>query len=227
MSTYTYLIIDLCIILPPLAMSFDRKVEFYKNWIPLFPAILITGLVFIPWDIAFTKDLVWAFNDTYVLGVCFLDLPLEEWLFFLTVPYSCIFILEVLRGYFTLTFSKRWIDISYLTLAGVLLALAFLYSDRLYTLVSFVFCTIVILLLTIRSGYAKRGWFLVAYLVGMVPFFIVNGILTALPVVSYNDAENMGIRIGTIPAEDAIYGMGLLFMNFGLYEFFKSFKTTR
>ncbi len=227
MSTYTYLIIDLFIIVPPLAMSFDRKVAFYKNWLALFPAILITGIVFIFWDIAFTKDLIWAFNEDYVIGVYFLELPLEEWLFFLVVPYSCVFILEVLKRYFTITFSKKWIGVSYLVLALLLIVIALIYSDRLYTLVSFVFCAMVLLVLTIRSSTTNRGWFLVAYLVGIVPFFIVNGILTALPVVSYNDAENMGIRLGSIPAEDAIYGMGLLFMNFGLYEFFKSIKTTR
>jgi lycopene cyclase domain-containing protein len=57
-------------------------------------------------------------------------------------------------------------------------------------------------------------------------FFIVNGILTgtglAQPVVSYNDQENLGIRLLTIPIEDVVYGFELLLLNFFLYEWFNA-----
>ncbi|HMW27388.1 MAG TPA: lycopene cyclase domain-containing protein, partial [Ferruginibacter sp.] len=64
--------------------------------------------------------------------------------------------------------------------------------------------------------------FLVSYLVCLVPFLIVNGFLTALPVVRYNDVENLGIRIHTIPFEDSFYGMLLVLMNIVIYEKLKS-----
>jgi lycopene cyclase domain-containing protein len=51
--------------------------------------------------------------------------------------------------------------------------------------------------------------------------FVVNGVLTGLPVVIYNNMENSGIRIGTIPVEDFLYNAILLAMNIGLYEWFK------
>jgi lycopene cyclase domain-containing protein len=64
-----------------------------------------------------------------------------------------------------------------------------------------------------------------AYLVILLPFFIVNGILTGTgleePVVWYNDNENMGVRLFTIPVEDTIYGFLLIGLNITLYEFFK------
>ena len=48
----------------------------------------------------------------------------------------------------------------------------------------------------------------------ITPFFLVNGILTGSglpePIVWYNDAENFGLRLGTIPVEDAIYNLGML-----------------
>jgi lycopene cyclase domain-containing protein len=52
--------------------------------------------------------------------------------------------------------------------------------------------------------------FLYSFLIALIPFLIVNGLLTSIPVVLYNDAENLGIRIYTIPVEDVFYGYALL-----------------
>jgi lycopene cyclase domain-containing protein len=61
-----------------------------------------------------------------------------------------------------------------------------------------------------------------AYLVHLIPFFLVNGVLTALPVVLYNNDENLAIRIYTIPIEDSIYSMLLLLMNISIMETLRS-----
>ena len=57
----------------------------------------------------------------------------------------------------------------------------------------------------------------------------MNGILTGTgisePVVWYNNAENMGIRIGTIPVEDIGYAFSMLFTNILLVDFFKEEET--
>jgi lycopene cyclase domain-containing protein len=66
------------------------------------------------------------------------------------------------------------------------------------------------------------GRFYVTYVIHLIPFFLVNGILTYLPIVRYNDAENLGIRIFTIPIEDSIYSMLLLLMNISIYEYLMS-----
>jgi lycopene cyclase domain-containing protein len=51
----------------------------------------------------------------------------------------------------------------------------------------------------------------------LIPFSIINGILTGSfidqPVVYYNDAENLGIRLGTIPIEDIGYAFSMLLMS--------------
>jgi lycopene cyclase domain-containing protein len=60
----------------------------------------------------------------------------------------------------------------------------------------------------------------------LIPFFIVNGVLTGSwidnQVVWYNDAENLGIRIGTIPVEDSIYAYSMILMNLFFFEYFCS-----
>jgi len=60
--------------------------------------------------------------------------------------------------------------------------------------------------------------FLIAYGIMLIPFLIVNGFLTSIPVVLYNNAENLGIRIYTIPFEDMFYGMLLILMTIVVYE---------
>jgi len=63
--------------------------------------------------------------------------------------------------------------------------------------------------------------FYIAYLVVLVPFYIINGVLTAWPVVIYNNAQNLGLRVGTIPLEDHFYCMALLLINIGFFEYFR------
>ena len=54
----------------------------------------------------------------------------------------------------------------------------------------------------------------ITFLFILIPFFLVNGILTGSfieqPIVWYNDMENMGVRIGSIPVEDLFYAFSML-----------------
>ena len=69
--------------------------------------------------------------------------------------------------------------------------------------------------------------FYITFLVMLIPFFIVNGILTGTgiqeEVVWYNDEENLGIRILTIPAEDILYAFSLILLNLILFKKFKQY----
>jgi lycopene cyclase domain-containing protein len=60
------------------------------------------------------------------------------------------------------------------------------------------------------------------YVVILIPFFLVNGVLTGswIPeqVVWYNDEQSLGIRMGTIPVEDTIYNLGMLLTVFAVME---------
>jgi lycopene cyclase domain-containing protein len=67
--------------------------------------------------------------------------------------------------------------------------------------------------------------FFTIYPVLLIPFFVVNGILTGSvieqPVVWYNNQENLGIRLFTIPVEDIFYGLELMVLTILFYENFK------
>lgn len=221
---YSYLLINALVIFFPLLLSFDQKVHFYKKWKFILPGLVITGLLYLLWDYLFTIHEVWSFNADYILGIHFWDLPLEEILFFVTVPFACIFIYECLISYFNINLSRqlvKGISVSLIVLSAVLL---FFYHDRVYSLINFSTLIVVLLYTVLKKTNLNMGRFYMAYLVSLLPFYIVNGILTSIPVVMYNDAENMGFRVGTIPFEDHFYSLSLILMNLLFFEYFRNRK---
>lgn len=218
---FTYFLVLFSSVACPLALSFDRKVGFYKKWRFLFPATVLPALLYILWDIYFTSKGVWSFNDKYITGIKLFNLPVEEVTFFLIIPYCCIFIYECIRIYFPNCKNKRAGDTILKSLAIALMISGIIFHDKYYTSWTCMFNAVLIGIIYLFRSYFKEfdpGSFLVAYLVILIPFLIVNGFLTALPVVLYNNAENTGIRIYTIPFEDVFYGMLLALLNIVIYE---------
>ena len=208
-------------------MSFDKKVAFYKNWKYLFPAMIIPALLYIIWDIYFISKGVWSFNEEYSTGIKLYNLPLEELLFFFIVPYCCVFIYACVRNYFPSLVNKKPADLFLKLLAVLLLIAGVIYFDKYYTGWTFIFTGIFVLTVYLFRNFFKNFdavSFLISYAICLIPFLIVNGFLTAIPVVIYNDVENLGIRIYTIPFEDAFYGMLLILLNIVIYEKIKSKK---
>jgi hypothetical protein len=224
MEKYTYLFINLGSILIPLLCSFESRLRFYTNWRALFPAMAITAAFFIIWDHYLTVWGVWGFNPKYIVGIWIWGLPLEEWMFFFFIPYSCMFIycsLNLLMHSDPLQrFSKNITKV----LIVVLIIIAVSHADRLYTGIK-LSLTASLLLIAYFKKYAWMGKFYRAYFVSLLPFLIVNGLLTWLPVVTYNDQENLGIRIFTIPVEDTQYTLLMLLMNTILFEKFRHKST--
>jgi len=209
-------------VLIPFILSFDKKVAFFRNWKYLFPATLITAAVFIIWDIYFTKHNVWWFNKDFVTGLFIQGLPVEEWLFFIIIPYCCIFIYEVSRAYLKKEWKGFIIPVN-IILFIIFLVITLVNIDRIYTAVNFGMATFIIgLQFFLKTHKTWLFHFYVAYALSLIPFFLVNGVLTSMPVVGYNDEENLAMRIYTIPVEDFAYLVNLLLMNLTLYEFFKS-----
>ena len=103
--------------------------------------------------------------------------------------------------------------------------------SRAYTGVTFIATSVFLLahLFIFKSSYLGRFYF--AYLILLVPFLIVNGILTGslieAQVVWYNEDENLGLRVLTIPIEDFVYGLLLILTNVTIYESLIRLKTKK
>ncbi len=94
---YFYVLLMAAALLVPLLRSFEKRVAFYKSFGPLFIGIAIVSGLFLIWDIIFTQLGFWGFNERYLTGISLFGLPLGEYLFFLVIPYCCVFIYRVLN----------------------------------------------------------------------------------------------------------------------------------
>jgi len=215
MSLYLALII--ASVAMPLLLSFDRKVAFHTHWRYLLPAILLTASFFIPADILFTRNGVWGFNARYHIHPPLAGLPPEEWLFFLVIPYSSIFIhyvyISYCRSCFLPEYTTRLLSFILITL---LIITAILFTGRIYTML-YSFLAVILIVLALLSGEKILNYFYLSFLIILIPFFIVNGVLTGSfieeEVVWYNAAEITGLRLMTVPVEDLIYGFCLILSN--------------
>ncbi|MFK8036758.1 MAG: lycopene cyclase domain-containing protein [Crocinitomicaceae bacterium] len=208
-----YILLILLTIIFPLLLSFDKKVQFYRQFKPLFLAISIIGGFFIIWDIWFTSMAIWGFNDEHLLGINIGNLPLEEVLFFVVVPYACLFIHNVFSTYWpikeNISSAKNF---TYLWVFGSIV-LAVMYYDHFYTVsATFLSALTGLILLNNSNEYISNVWR--SFLIVIIPFFIINGALTGAftdaPVVWYNDLHNMCIRLITIPLDDIFYNFTLI-----------------
>lgn len=226
-----YFWINLLSISVPLIVSFDRRLRFHHNWKYLFPAMLATMVVFIPWDVYKTASGVWGFNPDYLQGLYIFNLPVEEWLFFIAIPYACLFTYHSFEYLIKKDYIGPYASTITAALIVILLLIAALNPERTYTFVTFLAAAVFLSLhlFVFKSVYLGRFYF--AYLVTLIPFFIVNGALTGSftpePVVWYDDSRNLGIRMGTIPVEDSIYGLLLLLMNTTVYEWLRALDKRR
>lgn len=224
-TKFLYVVLMALCFAGPFLLSFDKKVAFYKYFKALFFAIIPVALIFITWDIIFTELGVWGFNERYITGISFAGLPLGEYLFFIVIPYCCIFIYEVLQAYFPKQKMYALAQPVSNFLIGFAVVMAITYYDRLYTVFNFSTLALTILYFSKTNRAPWLGRFYMAFAVICIPFIIINGILTGTfleeQIVWYSSKAIIGLRIGTIPIEDLFYALMQILLTIGLFEFFK------
>ena len=225
--TALYLIINVASFSIPFLYSFERRMNYIQYWKAVFLAILIVAIPFLIWDVWFTNIGVWGFNTAYLLGPTIANLPFEEVLFFFFIPYASIFTHYALLYFFPkLVLPKKVTKGMTIFLLLIAILIVIFNYDKWYTFVNFsVFSLLLLYALEVKDTNINS--FYITFLVVLIPFFIVNGLLTGSfieeQVVWYNNAENLGIRLGTVPIEDAFYAFSMLYAAIILIEKFKPF----
>ena len=230
-TSYLYLILHAFILIPIIALSFDSRVTFYKKWKYLMPAIFVVGMLFILWDFVYTKVGVWGFSHNYTLSTRILYLPIEEWLFFLSAPFACVFIHECLRYYFPKDIFQSADKAISFGLAILFLIVGILSWGRLYTAFTCIATAILIVAHYYSFRNTFRTFFYKTQLVSFIPFIIINGVLTGsitkTPIVQYNKSEMLDYRFITIPGEDFVYCFMMLFSVVTVYEYLMNRKAMK
>ena len=225
MMAYTYALILFFTIIICFIASFDKRILFNHYFGSFLKASILVAVPFIVWDIWFTAHGVWWFNTDYTLGINIAGLPLEEWLFFICIPFSSVFTYFCLDKFFELKWLKGLNNSIVFVTVIVCALMALLHNDKIYTLVTAIVTLLTVIYLHFIAKVEWIGKASFVFTVLMLGFFPVNGVLTGTglesPIVNYNPENFLGIRMLTIPVEDAVYGYTQFLL--GIY-FFKRFQ---
>ena len=137
---------------------------------------MVVALFFILWDVAFTKMGIWGFNPEYLIGIFIFNLPIEEILFFICIPYACVFTYFALKELVVVKLKQSIQKKINSVLIILFVFFSIYFNDKLYTLFSFTLAYI----LLIYAYFSNRD-FSYIYLTYLftIPFFLLsNGALT-------------------------------------------------
>ncbi len=216
-----YLIFNMAVLAVP-AVVLACATQTHRHVPRMLGAVVLAAIPFVAWDVAVAGQ-HWTFNSRYVLGPRLLGLPLEEWLFFLTVPLACLtlWLLFSVRNSPSAVAAHprdRWLPG---VMVGAALVSAYAAWQAGAPYAAYVCCAFAAWWTAdavLGANLARRPllWrFLGACALLTLVF---NGYLTARPIVLYNDAVLLGMRIGTIPVEDFGFGAALIGLTVTLYE---------
>lgn len=226
MKPYTYLLVNFLSIIICFIFSFNKKIQFYKYFGAFLKASILVAIPFIVWDVWFTHKNVWWFNANYTVGKDILGLPIEEWLFFICIPFACVFTFHYLDKFFNFNNANRYNKLITWLIIIVCLTATVVFRNRMYPLLTSLVTASAMIYLYFIAKVDWIGKASIIYLILMLGFFPVNGVLTGIglksPIVNYNSNEILNIRILTIPIEDLFYGYGHFML---VIYFFKIFQT--
>jgi lycopene cyclase domain-containing protein len=196
------------VIAGPATLLFIAKDKVTLNLRAFALAFLYVCMPFIVWDMWAASNEHWGFNPRYIIGPYIFKLPIEEMLFFVTVPFAMTFVWELMASRVKDINNPKIIQ-CILWVVVIVSGMAAGYFDGAYTksvLLALSFCSL--LLLRSKIYVLARFWRFQLYHLGV--FVVFNGVLTALPIITYSGSAIIGIRLGTIPLEDFAYSFCLI-----------------
>ena len=211
----------------PFAASFHPKTPLYKQWKNVGVAMLITAIFFIAWRGVMAEMGVWNFNTRYLVGSFIGTLPVEELLYFIAIPYACIFTYFALNQFIEKDPLFPHQEVISSVMIVVLLIAGLYHKHRLYAGPLFLLLGgfLAFQMLKLRPRY--MGKFYLAFLVLLIPLTILHGAFsgwfTDEPIVRFGEVHTIGAKLGSIPLEDILLSMFLMLMPIAIWEWLEDY----
>jgi len=184
------------------------KLPSLENFYKILPVIIF----FIIWD-SLVTNYWWDFNYQYTLfNWRIFGLPIEEILFFFTVPLGLLTFIQNLIPIIKkqdFSFDQKYIYSIAIFIKIILMIIFAISLSAQWFYTAFIsFC----LIFFINKDVIINKIFLSGIIFTIVTTLIFNYYLTYLPIVTYNNIYKSNINIGTIPLEDFGYGLLMYLM---------------
>lgn len=218
-----YALFHLAVLFGPVTVSLamPRFRSFWHLWKPL---LMTYAFVSVPWiaiDALSHARGWWDYDPAYVSGVEFVGLPIEEIVFFFTVPFACLFLWWALQKHWGRAAipqrTRQLLIAGAVAIGGYFLMIGILDGKErtLFDAVLYLGVVAVIALSRLSREAVFWRWSAIVF----VLFLMFNSILTALPIVVYDESFMTGWRIGTIPIEDTLYNFVFLWLSVTMFEY--------
>lgn len=220
--SYTYLFINLGLLLIPVILFSNRQLNFSGNSKFIILSVLINVFVFsIPTEYM-TRMKVIVYNPPYLSGMTLWELPIEELLFSMLLPLCGLAIYQFLNLRFPDNSREKYsLAVSHMVM-GICIAMLYFGYQKLYTLLTFSILLVFVGYVEYFNKLRFMYKFYRAYALSLIPFYIVYSILTTIPVIQYNNEETLKFNLAHIPFENHFYFMAMLLLSIYFYEVFKN-----
>lgn len=213
-----FLYLNLFLFLIPVALNIDKKIGISSLLIPS----LIVTVIFSETGVFLAGLKVWTFNPAYLLGITYRQLPLEMYLFYFMFSFAGLGIYNYLNIKFPKNDLQKYsLSLSNLLL-GIMVAILFFAYTKWYTTITFALLFLLMLYVEYKNQLRFMYRFYSAFLVCLIPFYISFGILSNVPIISYNATETIDVNLFRIPFENHFYMMGMLLLGVYFLEVRKS-----
>jgi lycopene cyclase domain-containing protein len=224
-QNFWYLLIILVMTGVTMFFIIKKTIVFFMELKYMLPAIIFSGAILILLNIRFLETGIINYNLNYLVGKNFFNLPIEEWLFLLIMSLFSFSVYILVTVKFD-NFEKPalFMAISIILLLGFGL-LAWFSRQKVVPFFIFFLLTIYFGYIIFRNRFKKHlAKFYISYLISVIPFFLIKGILNTLPIVFYDSEYTLGIRLFSVPVEEFGYLFLLVLINITIFEYLRDHR---
>jgi hypothetical protein len=214
-------LINLILVLIPIALAFDKRFQIFKDWRGILPAVVITGIATAVFKLAFVHYHLLSYDLSTVSDVFFFEIPLESALFCFTVPFAGIGIYNYLNSlFFNNDLEKYSLALSNILL-GLGIAIIFFAYTKAYAVTTFV----VLLLLLFYVEYVNKYRFMYKFYRTFAVFIVLYALWQLLFAgyrsLAYNIDRTLNFNLIKVPFENYFLLGAILLLAVYFFEYFK------